>query len=149
MEVILLEKMQNLGNLGDTVKVKPGYGRNFLLPQHKAVMATPDNLARFEERRAELEKAAAEALAAAQKRAEGIASLGKLTLNRKSGDEGKLYGSVAAGDIAEALGEAGVEVHKQEVSMPLGPIRQTGEYEVELQLHSDVVQPLTVEVVGG
>ncbi|HKJ75862.1 MAG TPA: 50S ribosomal protein L9 [Gammaproteobacteria bacterium] len=149
MEVILLEKMQNLGNLGDTVKVKPGYGRNFLLPQHKAVMATPDNLARFEERRAELEKAAAEALAAAQKRAEGIANLGTLTLHRKSGDEGKLYGSVAAGDIAEALDEAGVEVHKQEVTMPTGPIRQTGEYEVELRLHSDVVQPLTVEVVGG
>lgn len=148
MEVILLEKMPNLGNLGDTVKVKPGYGRNFLMPQGKAVMATPENVAKFEERRAELEKAAAEALAEAQKRAEQVAGVGKLILTRKSGDEGKLYGSVSTADIAEALAAAGVEVEKREVNMPTGPIRVTGEYEVELQLHTDVTQPLTVEVVG-
>lgn len=148
MEVILLEKVQNLGNLGDTVKVKPGYGRNFLMPQGKAVMATPDNVAQFEERRAELEKAAAEALATAQQRAEKVAAQGTVTLQRRSGDEGKLYGSVGPADIAEALSAAGVEVEKREVLMPSGPIRQTGEYEVELQLHTDVTQPLQVAVVA-
>jgi large subunit ribosomal protein L9 len=145
MEVILLEKVQNLGNLGDKVNVKPGYGRNYLLPQGKAVPATEANVAEFEARRAELEKAAAESLAAAQARAEKINEL-TLTIARKAGDEGKLFGSVSNIDIVDAAVAAGVEIERNEVIMPTGPIRQTGEYDVDVQLHTDVDASIKVVV---
>jgi large subunit ribosomal protein L9 len=144
MDVILLEKVTNLGDLGDRVKVRSGYGRNYLLPQKKAVPATAENIKYFDERRAELEKAAAEALAEAQTRGEKLAALGSITLNRNAGEEGKLYGSVGPGDIAEALAEAGMEVEKREVLMPHGPLHSVGEFELEIQLHSDVVQGIKV-----
>lgn len=145
MEVILLEKVANLGNLGDKVNVRPGYGRNFLVPKKKAVPATKANLEMFEERRAELEKAAAETLATAQARAAQLAGLEAITIKVNASDEGKLFGSVAVSDIAEAIIAAGVEVAKQEVSMPEGPIHTVGEYEIALHVHSDVAQ--TVKVV--
>lgn len=144
MEVILLEKVQNLGDLGDRVTVKPGFGRNYLLPQGKAVPATEANVAEFEARRAELEKVAAEKLAAAQARADKIEGV-TLTLVRKAGDEGKLYGSVSNIDIAEAAVDAGVEIDRSEVRMPTGPIRAAGEYDISVHLHSDIDS--TVKVV--
>ncbi len=146
MEVILLEKVANLGNLGDKVNVRPGYGRNFLVPKKKAVPATKDNLAMFEERRAELEKAAAEALAAAQTRAEQIAIVASITLKANASEEGKLFGSIAVVDIASAVTEAGVEVSKSEVSMPEGPIHAVGEYDIAIHVHSDVAQNIKVIV---
>ncbi len=146
MEVILLEKVANLGNLGDKVNVRPGYGRNFLVPNKKAVLATKDNLAMFEERRAELEKAAAEALAAAQARAEQILALASITITANASEEGKLFGSVAVSDIAKAVTDAGVEISKQEVSMPEGPIHVIGEYEITIRVHSDVAQSIKVVV---
>lgn len=145
MEVILLEKVANLGNLGDKVNVRPGYGRNFLVPNQKAVSATKANLVMFEERRAELEKAAAETLTAAQARAAQLEGLGVITLKANASDEGKLFGSVAVSDIATAVTTAGVEVTKQEVSMPEGPIHTIGEYDISIHVHSDVAQ--TVKVV--
>ena len=146
MEVILLEKIANLGNLGDKVNVKAGYGRNFLVPFKKAVSATKDNIAVFEARRAELEAAAAEVLAAAQARATKLAALAKLALKGNASEEGKLFGSITVADIAAAVTEAGVELEKREVSLPEGPIHLIGEYEVEIHLHSDVVQAITVVV---
>ena len=146
MEVILLEKVANLGNLGDKVNVRPGYGRNFLVPKKKAVPATKENLATFEERRAELEKAAAEILAAAQARAGQLAGLTTVTIPAKASDEGKLFGSVAVGDIADAITAAGVEISKQEVRMPEGPIHTIGTYEIAIQVHSDVIQVISVVV---
>ena len=137
MEVILLEKVQNLGDLGDRVSVKPGFGRNYLLPQGKAVPATETNIAEFETRRVELEKAAAEKLAEAQARADKLEGV-TLTLVRKAGDEGKLYGSVSNIDIAEAAVDAGVEIDRSEVRMPTGPIRAAGEYDIAVHLHSDI-----------
>lgn len=137
MEVILLEKVANLGGLGDKVNVKPGYGRNFLIPQGKATAATEENIAIFEERRAELEKAAAEALAAAEKRAEALNDLA-VTIKARAGDEGKLFGSIGTSDIASAVTAAGQEVHRNEVKLPEGPFRNLGEFEVMIQLHSDV-----------
>lgn len=137
MEVILLEKVENLGNLGDKVKVRPGYGRNFLIPKGKAKAATEENLKYFEERRAELEKAAAETLAAAETRKAQLEGL-TVTIRAKAGDEGKLFGSVGTTDIAEAVTAAGVEVSRQEVRLPEGALRSIGEYEIELHLHSDV-----------
>jgi large subunit ribosomal protein L9 len=137
MEVILLEKVENLGNLGDVVRVRPGFGRNFLLPQGKARMATAENIKFFEERRKELEAQAAEALQAAQSRAEQLEGL-TVTVQAKAGDEGKLFGSVGTQDIADAVTRAGVEVSKSEVRLPEGPIRVTGEYDIELHLHTDV-----------
>ena len=148
MEVILLEKVRNLGALGDQIKVKAGYGRNFLLPKGKAVIASKENIAKFEERRAELEAKAAALVAEAKGRAEKLAALGGVTIAQRAGDEGKLFGSVAAGDIAEALSAAGVAVAKLEVLMPDGAIRHTGEYELDVQLHSDVVQTIKVVVVA-
>lgn len=144
MEVILLEKISNLGNLGERVNVKPGYARNFLIPQGKAVRATSERIAEFEKRRAELEKKAAEVLATAQERA---AKLGELAveITQKAGPEGKLYGSVGTQNIADAVTAAGVGVTRQEVRLPEGPLRHTGEYEIELQLHPDVIA--TVKVV--
>ncbi len=146
MEVILLEKVANLGNLGDKVSVKPGYGRNFLFPSKKAVPANKENIEMFEARRAELEKAAAEVLATAQARAEKLSVLAQIVIKTNAGDEGKLFGSVGVAEIAEAITAAGEEVVKREVSMPEGPIHMVGEYELEIHLHSDVVQTVTVVV---
>ncbi|MFP3874701.1 MAG: 50S ribosomal protein L9 [Thiohalophilus sp.] len=146
MEVILLENVANLGTLGDKVNVRPGYGRNYLVPQKKAVPATKENIEVFEARRAELEKAAAEALAAARARAEQIAALGQVTIRAQAGEEGKLFGSVAVADIADAVTAAGVELEKREVNLPEGPIRLTGEYQIELQLHAEVMQPINLVV---
>lgn len=146
MEVILLEKVANLGNLGDKVTVKPGYGRNFLVPSKKAVPATKENLEAFEARRAELEAAAAEALSTAQARAEKLAVLDAIVIKSNAGDEGKLFGSVGVADVADAVTTAGVAIEKREVSMPEGPIRVVGDYELEIHLHSDVVQTITIKV---
>ncbi|SNC76308.1 LSU ribosomal protein L9P [Marinobacter sp. es.048] len=147
MEVILLEKVANLGSLGDKVKVKAGYGRNFLLPYGKAAPATEANLKAFEERRAELEKAAAEKQAAAQARAEALEGAA-FTISSKAGEEGKLFGSIGVRDIADAITAGGTEVEKSEVRLPEGPIRVTGEYEIELQLHSDVEVTVKLAVVA-
>ena len=145
MELILLEKIQNLGDLGDKVKVKPGYGRNFLMPQGKAVPATEKNIAHFEARRAELEKAATERMLAAQGRSTGLAGA-VVTFSVNASDEGKLYGSIGPREIAEALIEMGHEVSKSEVIMGEGPIRNTGEFEVTLHLHADVEVPVKVVI---
>ena len=144
MEVILLEKIGNLGDLGDQVTVKPGYGRNYLIPQGKAVPATKDNVAMFEARRAELEAAAAEQLAAAQARADQIAALGPITIEANAGEEGKLFGSIGTRDIEDAVTAAGVEINKSEVRLPEGALRELGEYQVELHLHSDI--DITIEL---
>ncbi len=144
MEVILLEKILNLGDIGARVKVKPGYARNYLIPQGKAVRATPDRIAEFERRRAELEQKAQAALAAAQERAAKLAAL-EVVITQRAGPEGKLYGSVGTQNIAEAICALGVPVTRQEVHLPYGHLRQTGEHEVELQLHPDVVA--TVKVI--
>lgn len=146
MDVILLEKVANLGNLGDRVTVKPGYGRNFLVPSRKAVPANKANIEAFEARRAELEKVVAEALATAQARAEKLTALAQIVIKTNAGDEGKLFGSVGAADIAEAITAAGEEVVRREVNMPEGPIHMVGEYEMEIHLHSDVVQSISVVV---
>ena len=145
MEVILLEKVANLGNLGDRVTVKNGYGRNYLVPQKKAVPANEKNIAEFEARREELEKKAAEALATAQSRAEAIAAVATLTIKANAGDEGKLFGSIGVTDIVAAASDAGVEVERREVSMPEA-IRNTGEYEITFILHSDVSQRIKLIV---
>ena len=137
MEVILLEKIDNLGNLGERVKVKAGYGRNYLLPQGKAAPATAENIAESEARRAELEKAAAESLAAAEARRDSLTDM-VITIAAKAGEEGKLFGSIGTSDIAEAINAAGVEVDRHEVRLPSGAFRQTGEYDVDLHLHTDV-----------
>jgi large subunit ribosomal protein L9 len=145
MEVILLEKIRRLGDLGEKVRVKPGFGRNFLIPQGKAVPATPENVAKFEAQRAELEKAQAEALATATARAGQLNAL-TLTIRRKAGEEGKLFGSVSTSDIAEAATAAGVELHKHEVRLPEGPFRLVGQYEVGLNLHADVDAKVKVNI---
>ncbi len=147
MEIILLEKVQNLGGIGDRVKVRPGYGRNYLIPQGKAVIANAENVAKFEQRRAELEQKAAEAHAAAQARADKLAEL-SVELVSKAGEEGKLYGSIGTRDIAEAVSAAGVELHKNEVRLPEGPIRQAGEYEIAVQLHADVSGTVKINIVA-
>lgn len=148
MEVILLEKVANLGNLGDQVTVRPGYGRNYLVPSKKAVPATPENIEMFQARRAELEKAAADSLSAAQERSAKLAELAEVTVGSHAGEEGKLFGSVGVAEISAALTAAGVEVEKREVSLPEGPIRQVGEYEIDIHLHSDVTQTIKVNVVA-
>ena len=148
MEVILLEKVRNLGDLGEQIKVKSGFGRNFLIPQGKAVMATRDNVAKFEERRAELEAKAAEKVAAAEARAAKLAELGNVTIEANAGEEGKLFGSIDAGNIADAITAAGAEVSKMEVKLPEGSIRHTGEFELTIQLHTDVTQNVTIEVIA-
>lgn len=147
MEIILMQKVANLGNIGDKVKVKAGYGRNYLLPQGKATLATPENVAKFEARRAEFEKAAKDEQASAQARAAKLEGF-KLTLTAKAGGEGKLFGSVGNSDIVEALKKAGHTVERAEVRMPNGPIRQAGEHVVQLHLHTDVNVELPVIVVG-
>ena len=147
MEVILLENISNLGELGDTVSVKSGYGRNFLIPQHKAVPATKQNVIDFEARRAELQKAANEKLAVAQARAEKVNAL-DITLSTKAGDEGKLFGSITVRDIAEAAVSRGVDIEKNEIQMPDGPLRQLGEFVIAVQLHSEVIGELKVTVIA-
>ena len=137
MQVILLEKIGKLGELGQHVNVKPGYGRNFLIPKGKAVLATSENVKKFELQRADLEKAQGEALAAAQTRVEKLNGL-EVTLLRKTASEEKLFGSVGANDIAIAITEAGVEVSKHDVRLPEGPFKMLGEYQVEIHLHADV-----------
>ena len=146
MDVILLERVRNLGNLGDEVSVKNGYGRNFLIPQGKAVRATAANREVFESRRAELEAQAAGQLKAAEDRAAGLAELA-VTIAARASDEGKLFGSVGSREIADAVTEAGQEVSKDEVLLPVGPLRSIGEFTVDLQLHSDVTASLTVNVI--
>lgn len=146
MEIILLDKIAHLGGLGDKVKVRNGYARNFLLPQKKAVLATEENLKKFEaERLVYAAKIAAE-LEAAEQRAKAIADLGQIVIASNAGDEGKLFGSIGTRDISEALTAAGVEVHKSEVRMPDGVIRSIGEYEITIQLHADVKTTIKVIV---
>jgi large subunit ribosomal protein L9 len=147
MEIILLEKIAKLGNLGDKVSVKPGYGRNYLIPQGKAVSATAEKLAEFEQRRADLEKKAAADLAAAQARAETIGNT-PVTIAQKAGDEGRLYGSIGTRDIADAATKAGIKIEKQEVRLPAGAIRHTGDYEISIHLHGDVNATLSLKVVA-
>jgi large subunit ribosomal protein L9 len=147
MEVILLEKVANLGNIGDKVRVRPGYGRNFLLPQGKAALATAANLAAFEARRAELERKQAEELAAAQARMARLQALA-LRLAARAGTEGKLFGSLGTIDIAEACTAAGVPVERSEVRLPNGPIRLIGEHFIDMHLHTDVTATLRIEVVA-
>ena len=146
MNVILLEKVDNLGGLGDVVKVRPGYGRNFLIPHGKAKPATPENIRFYEEKRAEFERRAAEALEEARARAEQLTGL-SVTIPAKAGDEGRLFGSVGTVDVADAVTHAGVPVERHEVRLPEGPLRACGEYEIELHLHSDVDATVTVVVV--
>jgi large subunit ribosomal protein L9 len=137
MEIILLEKVENLGAMGEKVTVKPGFGRNYLVPKGKAKPATAENIAEFEARRAELEKVAAEALAAAEARREELE--GKtIDIRAKAGDEGKLFGSIGTADIADAVKAAGVEIERHEVRLPEGAFREIGEYDVILHLHTDV-----------
>jgi large subunit ribosomal protein L9 len=146
MEIILLEKVRNLGSLGEKVKVAPGYGRNFLIPYGKAVPATSENITAFETRRADLEERSEQTLHTAKQRAEDIASL-TVTIPAKAGDEGKLYGSVNVREIAVAITQAGVAVQKSEVRLPEGPLRYLGEYSIELQLHTDVIASAKVILV--
>jgi large subunit ribosomal protein L9 len=147
MEVILLQKVANLGNIGDKVKVKPGYGRNFLLPQGKATAATAANIAAFEARRTELEARAAGELDSAKGRAARLEGH-KLTITAKAGNEGKLFGSIGTTDIAEAFGKDGIEVARSEVRMPGGPIRMVGEHHISVHLHADVDIEIPVTVVA-
>ncbi len=148
MEVILLENISNLGTLGDKVDVKAGFGRNYLIPQGKAVPATEGAIAQFEARRAELEAAAAEALAAAEARAAAINALEAITITANAGEEGKLFGSIGTRDIAEAVCAAGVEVDKAEVRLPEGALRELGEYEVNIQVHGDVNGVIALVVIA-
>ena len=147
MEIILLQKVANLGNIGDRVKVKPGYGRNFLLPEGKATLATPENIKKFEARRAELEKAEREELGGAQARAAKLEGF-RLTLTAKAGSEGKLFGSIGTADVTEAVRKAGHSIERSEVRLPHGPIRQAGEHVVQLHLHTDVTVDLPVTIVA-
>lgn len=147
MEIILLDKIANLGGLGDKVTVKSGYARNFLFPQGKAVPATKVNVEKFEQRRAELEAKIADQLATAQARADKIATLGEVTIASPAGDEGKLFGSVGTRDIADAITAAGVEVVKSEVKLPTGTLRETGEFDIDLQVHSDVTTTIKLVII--
>ncbi|QSX34077.1 50S ribosomal protein L9 [Shewanella avicenniae] len=148
MNVILLDKIANLGNLGDQVSVKAGYARNYLLPQGKAVVANAENVKVFEARRAELEAKVAAELAAATERAAKISALEAVVIASKAGDEGKLFGSVGTRDIADAVTAAGVELAKSEVRLPLGALRNTGDFEVEVQLHGEVNAIVKVTIVA-
>ena len=147
MQIILLEKVVNLGNLGDVVKVKDGYARNFLIPQKMAKRATPAAMAEFEARRADLEKAAAEKLAAAQGVAEKMADLA-VSVARKAGMDGRLFGSVGNADIADALKAAGFDIDKSSVRLPEGPLKAIGEFPIDVALHTDVLVNVTVNVVA-
>jgi large subunit ribosomal protein L9 len=147
MEVILLEKIRNVGALGELVKVKAGFARNYLLPKKKAVTANDANRAKFELQRADLEKRDAELLSTAQARAEKISGAPVVTIHAKVAEEGKLYGSVGIHEVTEAITKSGIEIHKSEIKMPAGPIRHVGEYEIQLFLHSDVTATIKVVVV--
>ncbi|AFT85889.1 MULTISPECIES: 50S ribosomal protein L9 [Burkholderiaceae] len=147
MQIILLEKVVNLGNLGDIVKVKDGYARNFLIPNKQARRATKEALAEFEVRRAELEKIAAEKLAAAQAQGEKLAG-STVQIGQKAGVDGRLFGSVTNADIAEALGKQGFAVEKAQVRLPEGPLKMVGDHPVQVSLHTDVVVDVTVSVLG-
>lgn len=147
MEVILLEKVRNLGALGDTVKVKPGYARNYLVPQGKAVFANEENVARFEKRRAELEKVAAEKHAKSLERQKKLESLKAISITVKASDEGKMFGSVGVREITDLLNENGAEVEKREVQLPEGPIRMVGQYEIHIELEGDLTAVVNVNVV--
>ena len=146
MDVILLEKVGKLGGIGDRANVKAGYGRNYLIPQGKAIFATEANLAEFETRRAGLEAAAATKMGKAQLRADKLVEIGSITITAIAGDEGKLFGSVGTREIAEAVNGAGAEITKSEINMPEGAIRHIGEFSVEIQLHTDVTQSITILV---
>ena len=148
MNVILLENVENLGGIGDLVKVKPGYGRNFLLPQGKAALATPDNIKAIEARRADLEKAAAEELAKAKARAKTINGV-EVVISANAGSEGKLFGSVGPIDVAEALNLIQVEVERAEIRMADGPIHELGDFAVGVHLHTEVDAEITVKVVAA
>jgi large subunit ribosomal protein L9 len=147
MQIILLEKVTNLGNLGDVVKVKDGYARNFLIPHGKAKRATPDNLKAFESRRAELEKAQADVLAKAQERGSKLDGL-IVQITQKAGPDGRLFGSVTNYDIVEALQKQGHEVERANIRMPQGPLKQVGEYPLQIGLHTDVTVTVKVSVLG-
>ncbi|MEO6073095.1 MAG: 50S ribosomal protein L9 [Burkholderiales bacterium] len=147
MQVILLEKVINLGQLGDVVKVKAGYARNYLVPHGKAKRATPDNLAEFEKKRTDLEKQQADILAEANARAEKLNGL-MVQITQKAGVDGKLFGSVTNGDIADALKAQGFDVAKATIRMPDGPLKQVGDHEVSIGLHTDVVASIKVSVLG-
>jgi large subunit ribosomal protein L9 len=147
MEVILLESVQKLGELGDKVTVKSGYGRNFLIPQKKAVPATAENLQQFEERRADLEAVAGEKLSIAKNRAKKVDEL-SITITTKAGEEGKLFGSITVRDVAEACEAAGVKLEKSEVRLPDGPFRELGEFEINIHLHPEVDAVLKLAVVA-
>lgn len=146
MEVILLEKIKSLGNLGDKVNVKPGYGQNYLIPQNKAVFATAENIKQFEEKRAELEKKAKQILAQAEQRAVKLNDI-NVAIPAMASEEGKLYGSVGPNEIKEALQKRSIDVSKREIVMPTGPIHSVGEYVVEIHLHSDVIANLHIQVI--
>ncbi len=148
MDVILLEKVGKLGNIGDKVTDKAGFGRNYLIPNQKAIFATAENMTAFEARRAELEAAAAAQLAEAEARAAKLADLGTVTIAANAGDEGKLFGSIGTRDIADALTTAGVEVAKSEVKLPEGALREIGEFDIDVQVHSEVTQAIKLAVVA-
>jgi large subunit ribosomal protein L9 len=148
MDVILLEKVGKLGSIGDKVNVKAGYGRNYLIPNGKAVFATADNMASFEARRSELEAAAAAQLAEAQARATKLEALGAITIAANAGDEGKLFGSIGTRDIADVVTAAGVEIEKSEVKLPEGAIREVGEFDIDIQVHAEVTQVIKLSVVA-
>ena len=147
MQVILMEKVANLGGLGDVVKVKDGFARNFLIPQGKAKRATPENIKHFEGRRAELEKAQNEQLTKAKERGEKLEGL-KIQITQKAGVDGRLFGSVTNYDVVEALGKQGHEVERSQVRMPQGPLKQVGEFPIQISLHTDVTATITVVVIG-
>ncbi|MCX7105372.1 MAG: 50S ribosomal protein L9 [Methylococcales bacterium] len=147
MEVILLEKIANLGNLGDKVTIKSGYGRNYLVPQGKAVPATVTKIAEFEARRAELEKAAHEKLVSAQKIGNELSKI-QVEIAHKAGDEGRLFGSIGTHNIAEAITTAGIAIEKHQIRLPHGTIRHIGEYAIDINLHSDVIVTLTIKIVA-
>lgn len=146
MQVILLEKVRNLGNLGDKVNVKPGYGRNFLIPQSKAVFATEKNIELFEQRRSELEKKALQLFASAEQRAAKLNDV-TVVVSAQASDEGRLYGSVGPNEIRDALAAKSIEVSKREIVMPEGPLHSVGQFVVHIHVHSDVIAHLQVEIV--
>lgn len=148
MEIILLEKIENVGSIGDQVTVKPGYARNYLIPKGKATFATPDNIAKFEAMRADLEKKAADELTSAQERAKAFDGL-KLEIEVQAGSEGRLFGSVGSPDIIAACAEKGIHIERSEVRMPDGPLRTVGEHTVDFHLHSDVNVAVQVVLDGG
>jgi large subunit ribosomal protein L9 len=147
MQIILMEKLQNVGNLGDVVKVKDGYARNFLIPQGKARRATPENLKLLESKRAELEKAAADKLAAAQAQVDKLQGTA-LRITQKAGVDGRLFGSVTNSDIVEALKAQGFALEKSAIRMPTGPLKQVGEYPITVAVHSDAETQIVVHVIG-